>query len=1098
MRLLRDPADIIKGQFSQSGEITYETTFTSTILLQLGLTAAILVLFSLLRYLLPGIYNPRYSKGVRFELLWFIDIFRQPFSAFVKCGNMAAVFVMYQTMLIGLFIVLSVFGLTILIPIYFYGTDQSFSIAYRTFWSKLSLAHVEAGSMMVLVPTLVTVLFAVILLQFYTQFNIMYVYYRQRTLRRAAPHNFVVMLEGLPSQLRTVEDIARSLDHSFPRGAIRRIVPVPRGSTGLILRYKRLLRLIREERRLNDEIALLRGKHYMLAGHAGRRGGAAAPGRTGLLASLRALTLSGLTGKIDATLRRLLRLHDRIRSEKMEILSHAYRENFDLGHLAGIEHLPPRYPACVTSFNNLTTAPRVAVADIARAARGEPPARPRRVLEAAAPASAPAPASTPAPTPTPTPMPVALPAAALLPVAGRYARHIPPALAARLARDAGRHGLPPSERRYLDSRNSGFAASRSLRDRARLKHVDQPVGGAAFLVFRSHEAASQASASLIYMDDREPTVRPAPDPNNIIWGNLSSQSSRDWLFMGAFVLVVVAVIIVYFIPQTLLLNVFRRNEIAWFNILYSHMCLGRAPARPRCKEHVSITGETRKDLGSTACYLCYKASSTLITLSPTVVQSVFISMIPVVMKVLSLIPRFTSVTQRLNVQYLTTFIFLVLIIGIIQIIVTSTFDAQGVIDLRALAGLSIKGFIVNIGEHFPAQVFTFLNYIITKYFMFTMLSLLRLPQLFATAVKYLLTRDPLLRKRIHVYPAFPYVKQLAYSTHMMIIGLMYAVVSPISTIIVCLIYVSFSIVDRFNILYVYSPQAESEMSAETDMVKHLAGNTYLGFIIMMIATMAFLVVLGRLVTYFCAAVLLAVLLVSIIGKLYIDRKYKRAVYTLQLSDWVPDGLLTLNPYNEATARDYERRPVATRAGDRLQRRGAAAARHVYECFQRGGGAVDAMLRETESADTELNSSETEQAGVGAAATATAAAAAAAAAVAGSASFGGNAKDSEGSGGGGDGGGIANSALMRADINMRSLQENPFERPPVNFEHPPVSYMMRTSVLYPDYACRLANPGSVGPYELTDEDVSNVAAYYTHPAYLFSYVYSPLAMNDEVL
>jgi len=66
-----------------------------------------------------------------------------------------------------LFGILSLLSLTILIPVYYFGTDASFFTNYLTIWSKISIAHVEKNSLMLIIPSLLTLVFAILVMKFY-------------------------------------------------------------------------------------------------------------------------------------------------------------------------------------------------------------------------------------------------------------------------------------------------------------------------------------------------------------------------------------------------------------------------------------------------------------------------------------------------------------------------------------------------------------------------------------------------------------------------------------------------------------------------------------------------------------------------------------------------------------------------------------------------------------------------------------------------------------------------------------------------------------------------------------------------------------------
>lgn len=92
--------------------------------------------------------------------------------------------------------------------------------------------------------------------------------------------------------------------------------------------------------------------------------------------------------------------------------------------------------------------------------------------------------------------------------------------------------------------------------------------------------------------------------------------------------------------------------------------------------------------------------------------------------------------------------------------------------------------------------------------------------------------------------------------------------------------------------------SDSEMSAATDIIKYVSGDTYLGFLLMMIATIAFLIVLNETITLVCAYFLATIMIIAIIRKVYVDSKFKRAMMSMHLSDWGAKTMCKINPYRE--------------------------------------------------------------------------------------------------------------------------------------------------------------------------------------------------------
>lgn len=88
----------------------------------------------------------------------------------------------------------------ILIPVYYYGGSQE--VNPKTFWSKIQITMVEDGSIFCLVPVLMCLMLSILLMKFYKEFQILYIYYKQLVARRAAPQNYTVLLDCIPKELQ--------------------------------------------------------------------------------------------------------------------------------------------------------------------------------------------------------------------------------------------------------------------------------------------------------------------------------------------------------------------------------------------------------------------------------------------------------------------------------------------------------------------------------------------------------------------------------------------------------------------------------------------------------------------------------------------------------------------------------------------------------------------------------------------------------------------------------------------------------------------------------------------------------------------------------
>lgn len=1161
----------IKGSYTATGEVNFETTLTATILIQLTVTIGVLFIFSLLKHVLPMVFCPFYMRRRKKSAIWFLDVFFQPVSRYAKCGNVAAIFILYQTMMISLFGIMSLFGLTVLIPVYVVGVDQDFNTDYRTGWSKMSLTHIEAGSFAIIVPTAVATIYTFIMMEFYDQFHVVYIYFRQRALRRSAPQNFVVMLDQLPFDIRTYGDLAKSLEHVFQQGVLRYIIPVPEHSLSLTFKYNKLIRIIQIQHKTDRLVNYYTTELEAYMNKVGLYGAT--------LADISDTDVRKHIQKMQSRITRsqmaLIPLRTKSRRLKLEILAYAHEMNIDLSHLIGIKHLPPPMPANVTSFNKLTTCTRMTAEDIIAEQENfdtemslpnvrsvphlginttamyvseknslskddefqeksmyEPSDKstlqpsnarnsvynstthlPSYLINLASPKSSgdqrinsfigpllgigsfdsiqgttrlvsankqgkahsyfntghgiqdisfhdteststgntARPASSYGKTDyvISTQRPInadeqyrkqqatlgEVSTRSLRPVLTKYLLGIPKSVAEVIRTTFPGHGL-------------GRIDAATIRSRTRQQqraHIDTPIGRTAFLVFNSQIEATLCANSLLYMNATEPRVGSAPEYNQIIWGNTGYSKNFKLLMRSIFLILLLSLFVGYFVPQTYILNLVANNSEQWFNSFYVQMCRpGEGPHK--CTKTVSLTKGTVSDVGGIVCYICYKTASMSITLLPVIVQVIFMALLPLVIKYLSMLAFCTSNTEKANLEYRINFLFLIFIVGIIQIMLTSTFNEQGIIDFEQLTDLTLNGLVANIGRNFPAQIFTFINYLITKYFLFSVLTLLRIPDLLLGLIKLIVIKDPIAKRRIAYYTGFPYLKQLAYGSHMVVIGFMFAIVAPVSSVFVFIIYTVFSIVNRFNILYVYRPLSDSEMSAATDIIKYVSGDTYLGFVLMMIATIAFFIVLNEPITLVCAYFLIAIMIIAIMRKVYVDSKFKRAMMSMHLSDWGTKTMCKINPYR------VKREPIEADDGivtygeekriENLLDTNVANHLDGYKSDIANMEVVDQTRQRLARIFVER-------------------------------------------------------MRVRPNINMNHLQRNEITDASLNLAEPPVSYMRRTSVIYEDFQCEIANDLSIENHELTDDEVRAIAAMYTHPALALSYVYGPNRSDEDI-
>ncbi|TNJ26916.1 Transmembrane domain-containing protein [Giardia muris] len=1065
---------IIAG-FDTGDSALIEVTLLRTLGIHFTLAFITLLLFNVIRYLFPTFFAPRYKRRMRVSQHWYIEVFKTPIAQYARQGNMAAMYVIYQTMLIVLFGLMSILSLLVLIPLYLLGVDQSFQVPYRTFWGVISMSHIEDGSILVIVPIVVATVFTVMILDFYYQFQLTYIYFKQRVMRRAAPQNYVVMLENLPSNIRTYEDLVLSLEDIFADGVVRKIVCTPDACFMLRKKHKHLLSLIQGQHRCQAWM-----QQYT--------------------AQLLALEVQRLTDSTAyQSLRRkhaareaeLLSLRDRAYKVKMQILRYAFSRNMDLTYLSRIKHLPPQLPLVVTSFLYIThntrmteleleeynlglvlpssrldfstrgttstdiraspsfDLPRVDSADksfwalsLGQRASGlalpmlQPtmtnqtsPLRTLTTLTGNPPTISFELDSTPSTSPsfitTIQDKPEVQPVRQIRPVLTRYTRNVPRELN-RFYEKVPRSGFPVDVAHRLQ---------RSIRTR-KLDHKDIPIGTTAFLIFRSQLEAATSSRALLYLNSYRPKASLAPDPNQIKWRNFSWKRQTRTVFYVVFIQISANLFVLYFAPQVTIVNVIKSYQAEWLRNFFNRFCVrGKGEECPKMPEDGNFSKP--KDF---KCLLCYYITSSIINSLPSLVQIVFMAILPNIIHWLTYLPMYTSRNHKAIVEYRLLFYFLILIIGILQIMVSSLFDNNGIINVLIFSELSLSQLIWNMGRNFPSQLFVFINYIIVKYFLFVVLSLLRLGDIMTTLIRLFRMRDPLSRRHVVATKGFPYATQLAYSSHMFVLGIMYAIVAPISMPFILLIFTFFSAVNRYNILYVYSPKPCSEMTSETDIMRYAVNDSFIGCCLMLICTGTFLYVHSSTAFRAGAYYLFLILVVIIFFKGYIDHRLKLAMTTLHLSNWDAKNPCHIAPYDSARDIDHRHRFFAEKH-----------TLNVQGCTDDCGRQRDDLQRQAiEEAPTKDEAS-----------------------------------------------------LLKRLFQFRKTVLQPLRYLPVSasavncrfdLAHPPVSYMRASSLLWNEYQCELGNEESVATHVLSDQEVEHIAAQYTHPAIQLAYVYNSPASD----
>ena len=79
------------------------------------------------------------------------------------------------------------------------------------------------------------------------------------------------------------------------------------------------------------------------------------------------------------------------------------------------------------------------------------------------------------------------------------------------------------------------------------------------------------------------------------------------------------------------------------------------------------------------------------------------------------------------------------------------------LNINELVTLSPVQMLERASTNLSSMSFTFLNYVVTKYFLFGILVITRLSDVFFVLIKGIFVHDPLLRTRLYKFKQFDYV-----------------------------------------------------------------------------------------------------------------------------------------------------------------------------------------------------------------------------------------------------------------------------------------------------------------------------------------------------
>ncbi|CAL6079882.1 Transmembrane_domain-containing protein [Hexamita inflata] len=126
----------------------------------------------------------------------------------------------------------------------------------------------------------------------------------------------------------------------------------------------------------------------------------------------------------------------------------------------------------------------------------------------------------------------------------------------------------------------------------------------------------------------------------------------------------------------------------------------------------------------------------------------------------------------------------------------------------------------------------------------------------------------------------------------------FAIVAPITNVIIFVTYLLFVTIDRYFILYINTPTVTSDLSSQANMLVNVIGTISIGLIFMLIATGCYFFIQSGPLANLGAAVCVICLILSIIFKQSVDKRYQRALSTLTKGTYETSGQLYINPLNK--------------------------------------------------------------------------------------------------------------------------------------------------------------------------------------------------------
>ncbi|CAL6077078.1 Transmembrane_domain-containing protein [Hexamita inflata] len=785
-------------------EQTYEQTLTSTLIFNVIFAAVVIFIFPALRAILPGVFAPQrhmYRKPTTrsYYLFWFLDVFKQPISVYSTRGNLTTIYIVFQYLILTLYAIMALISVTILIPVYYYGTDTSWNENYLTKWSLLSMAHLEKDSIMLLIPISIIGVFTYFAMFFYEQFTIIYAFFRQRCMKRVIPENYVVLLQNLPADIDTKEKLENVLRHI--NTGINFIVPIPKQSKKLSKHLEILKKLLQQLKLGQQMMEDFKANEAYRAAILGTL-----PSTQVVARRIAKQKADKMRLKENRELKKVENVMVKIREQYQHIIKIQVQDNIEIDHLYSVNSIPPNLPEIVIpAFDQLKDFSQT---------------RP----ETRYPSS-------------------------------KYLRNIQ------------KYHLQYSQQDY----------------QTQAAELDcHPIGRAVFLVCQSQTIAAEKYTTLIAQNSQHPAAMLAPNSKEIVWQNVAKgHRSRKWSYFQ-YVCWLIVLFIAYLFGQAQL----NKQLIYQQQVLYKYFF-------NRLNFAQCTFGLVQQII---SCKFVDNLARFLPTMINSFINAILMALLPQFLKLITRLLKYPSISQANDKLFNLNFMYLIFIVGIIQVAIPNLVNAStGEVNFTFFEEFSVVVLFQNLGKNIINLQFTFITYIISNYFTFPAFSLLNIYYLLSATV-YKLGLTNYLDYNVKLrFITFNFPKQLAYISHMLVIGYIFAIVSPITNIIIFATYLMMVTIDRYMILNVRIPDVSADLSAQSNMLVNVIGAIFIGLLFMIFSTCCYFFVQSTLIGYIGIAMCFICLIYALSKKIAIDKSFKRALTELIRGDYDDTIGVKLNP-----------------------------------------------------------------------------------------------------------------------------------------------------------------------------------------------------------